>query len=215
MLPFDAVERRLKAMLSPDRYAHSKRVRHQCEELAKSYRYDYNLAGFVGLAHDLARELSGDDLLAKAACYRQTHASLLLQKGWITPELRLTPWEQAMPVLAHGAAACCLLTEPPIDLLSAVSSDCAALIFEAVEHHTLGFSGMGRLTQILYAADFIEPGRRFDNRRFREQAGRLPLSDLVMQIVRQGATHDADKGRPLLPPVAELLQSGLSEGSLE
>lgn len=52
------IENKVKNILSEKRYYHSKCVMERCEELAIKFGYDVETAKKVGIAHDIAKEIS-------------------------------------------------------------------------------------------------------------------------------------------------------------
>ena len=128
--------RRLRSTLSPARLAHSERVADVARRLAQKFGADTEEAGIAGLGHDLAREWSGPELVN----YAQTH------------ELPAESWEFETPVFLHGIVAA--------QILASEFGISSADVLAAVRHHTLGARNLPLLGKILYAADYLEPGRR-------------------------------------------------------
>ena len=60
------IDNDLKKVLSEKRYNHSTGVMKKAEELAKIYKIDVNKAKLVGLAHDIGKELSKEEMLEYA-----------------------------------------------------------------------------------------------------------------------------------------------------
>jgi nicotinate-nucleotide adenylyltransferase len=105
--------------------------------MARRYGVAPSRAWLAGLYHDYCREWTPGEL-----------RSLALRFG-----KSLTPREDQNPLLIHGWAAARVLQE------SGRISD--AGIIEAVTHHVEGDSSLEPLGQIIYAADYLEPGRTF------------------------------------------------------
>ena len=71
----------------------------------------------------------------------------------------------------------------------------------AVAFHTLGSSSLDEMGMALYAADFLEPGRK-GRPRWREEARRRLPADLelvVKEILRLRIGYLLDRGRPVRP----------------
>ncbi len=142
----DSLESLMARRLSPKRYNHSLGVAQTAAELAESSGTDRQKARIAGLVHDYARELPTEQLVA------------LARKLGVEDDISL-----ACPELLHGPVGAHLIEselgiEDPEILL-------------AVTSHTLGRRKMGKLEQIIYLADMIEPGRRYPGaERLRELA---------------------------------------------
>lgn len=61
MKEYDEIYNIVKSKLSEYRFHHSECVSKRCVELAKKYNIDINRAKLVGIAHDIAKELSDDE----------------------------------------------------------------------------------------------------------------------------------------------------------
>ncbi|MBI4540017.1 MAG: hypothetical protein HY704_10980 [Gemmatimonadetes bacterium] len=113
---------------------------------------------------------------ARAAGVALAERTRWLAAGWLhdalrdAPADRLRPWlpeprTDWPPQLLHGPAAAGRLGAEGVrdeELLTAVA------------YHTLGHEGFGTLGKALYAADFLEPGRRFRSRWRAELRRRMP-----------------------------------------
>ena len=58
------IEKIVKGTLSDKRFYHSVCVMNKCAELAKKYNIDIETAKKVGLAHDIAKEMTTEEKLA-------------------------------------------------------------------------------------------------------------------------------------------------------
>jgi len=127
----------MKERLSCSRYEHSLGVARTARELAKLYGADEDKAFLTGILHDYAKELSDQELL---------------QLG-IKHNLIVDQAEIKQPQLLHGPVGAVLIKEE----LGIEDNE----ILTAVRYHTTGCSGMDKLSQIIYIADYIEPNRKF------------------------------------------------------
>jgi predicted HD superfamily hydrolase involved in NAD metabolism len=138
---------RLARHLSPKRLEHSRGVSRTAAELAARCGADVAKARLAGLLHDCARGIPNNILLQTAA------ASGIVVNGV----------EQREPVLLHAPVGAVLArrdygVEDP-EVLS------------AIRWHTTGGPAMSLLDEIVFLADFIEPGRSFPGvERLRELA---------------------------------------------
>lgn len=120
----------LEKRLSAHRFAHTLGVMREAERLAARFCPEQKeKAVLAGLLHDAAREFTESQYL------------------WIG----LDPSGAGSAVLLHGAAAA-ILAGTRYGIRDAE-------IEEALRVHTTGKPGMGLLAQILFVADYTEPGR--------------------------------------------------------
>ncbi len=130
----------MRANVKPKRFEHSLRVATLAREIALANDIDPDRTYLAGILHDLARDLSDEELL------------------------RLAPPESEMdsqhPLTVHGRAARAILEAEGFD-----DTD----ILMAVEDHVTGPRSGNRIAMAVYVADVSEPGRGV-NHHIREQA---------------------------------------------
>jgi predicted HD superfamily hydrolase involved in NAD metabolism len=121
---------KVRALVKPERFDHIVRVAELASEIAAANNLDSSKAYLAGILHDVARDMSGEDLL------------------------RLAPPESDMdtkhPLIVHGRAARVLLERwgfTDVDVL------------DAVEEHTTGPRAGRPISVCVYIADVSEPGR--------------------------------------------------------
>lgn len=129
------LEKKVKKYMDDKRFLHTVGVRYTAACLAMAYGQDMVKAQKAGLLHDVAKQLSDDDMLAKCREY-----------GVV-----VTAFEEAHPYLLHAK------------LGEAVAADkfsiTDAAILSAIRWHTTGKPAMSVLEQIIFIADYLEPGR--------------------------------------------------------
>ncbi len=132
-----AVQTWVKSQVSARRFNHIQGVAQTARRLAIRYHLPLSKALWAAWLHDCGKELSKKAM-----------------KSWLRKSrFRLDADETEMPGLWHphvGAA---------IALKKWGIRDPQTL--EAIKCHTLGHPGMGPLAQLIFVADFIEPGRNF------------------------------------------------------
>jgi HD superfamily phosphohydrolase YqeK len=95
-----------------------------------------------------------------------------LRAGWLHDALRDAP--QASEV-EHG---------PRAAERAAQDGERDQGVLDAVRYHSLGYAGWDQVGRMLYLADYLEPGRRFDQDVRRALAARVPAErDRVLQAV--------------------------------
>lgn len=95
----------------------------------------------------------------------------------VPPSLRDLP-----DSLLHGPAAATRLREEGVRDEG---------LLEAVAYHTIGRAGLGSLARMLYAADFLEPGRTFEPAWRAELRGRMPEDEpaVLAEVVAARIGH--------------------------
>lgn len=126
---------RVIGQLSARRFEHTLGVAEEAARLARIHEQDESNAYLAGLLHDIARELSLDELKALAEKF----------------ELKVEP-EEITKAILHARVGSELSRREwpwiPVDVI------------KAVEVHTLGAPGMSPLDMIIYLADKVEPRTR-------------------------------------------------------
>ncbi len=132
---FEEIEARVRAALSAHRFAHSLGVAQEAERLARRWGADPQKAYLAGLCHDFAREI-GLERMRKIAV--------------ISP-YGLGEGKAENIALLHANASA-YLAEQELGVTDAE-------LLDAIRWHTVGKAGMSRLTELVFLADAIEPGR--------------------------------------------------------
>ncbi len=168
-----AVDSFVRSTISAPRYAHSRQVAELARELCARFAAGqarpgsaeatrFMERGFIaGLAHDAARELPDAGMLLAAA-----------RDG-----LPILSAEKDAPVLLHGRAAAVLLAE--------TTGYGEPEVLQAIRDHVTGRPGMGRLSKILFAADFLEPTRDFLDGDFRRETLARDLDAVVLAVLKR------------------------------
>ena len=138
MIAEEIIEK-LKGTLSEKRFNHTMGVAKEAVRLAKHYGGDEEKAYIAGLLHDCAKEISYEDSL-----------KMIEEKGIEADEL-LRPCRGIIlgPVGEHLAREEYGVTDKEI--------------LSAIRYHSTGRSNMTLLEKIIFLADFIEPGRNFED----------------------------------------------------
>ena len=102
----------------------------------------------------------------------RTERSRWSRAAWLHDALRDAP---GIDELEHGPAAADR---------AAAKGETDVGVLEAVRYHSLGYASWDRVGQLLYLADYLEPGRRFDGAMRRTLAQRVPSDcDAVLREV--------------------------------
>ena len=137
-IPLDRAElvARLHDALRDKRFHHVLRVEQTAIKLAKQNNVDVEKASIAGLCHDYAKQRPDEDFINE------------IHKKGLDPELL-----NYGNAIWHGVVGAELIK----DELGIWDED----ILNAVRHHTMGAAVMTPLEQVVYMADYIEPGRDF------------------------------------------------------
>jgi nicotinate-nucleotide adenylyltransferase len=127
--------------------------------IAESEGLEPRRAELAAWTHDLCREWNGDGLCSYVDQSR----------------FPLTVTEQERDVLCHGPAAA--------TVLRSVYHICDPEILEAVRWHTTGNAGLRPLAKVVYAADYLEPGRPYTTEEFRQGALQKSLDAMVLAVL--------------------------------
>ncbi len=125
----------VKAELSNRRFDHVLGVVKTARELAARYSVDGEKAALAAALHDVYREKTATEL-----------RTLANEVDFAVPDDDFATW--------HGPVTAARLARD----FQVLDDEVA----EAIAWHTVGHPEMGRLAQVLYVADTIEPGRVFD-----------------------------------------------------
>lgn len=132
---FEQVKHLIKARLTTKLYRHSLGVQETAMKLARQYGIDEEKAALAGLLHDFGKSLSLDEQHRLAKDLDLADEVCLYE-----------------PVLLHGPVGAYLIEQE-------FEEQFDEEVLEAVKKHTTGAPGLSPLAQIIYLADYIEPGR--------------------------------------------------------
>ena len=172
----------VEASLSRPRLSHSREVARLSSELCDRFHADEDKGYIAGISHDLARELEPSELL------------LLAERDG----LPLRDWERANPILLHGRAAAAVLTKH-------TGYDDAETL-QAIRDHVTGRGGMGPISKIVFAADFLEPTRDFVSPEFRRRTLGLSLDEMVLAVLERKIHFVKAASREIAPDAEALRQ---------
>lgn len=154
-MDFTEIYNDVSMLMSRKRFEHSVGVMHECERLAQIFGADIDKCRLAGLLHDCGKELSAQ------------------QYRWLGIKYEGKADYDAKEVLLHARAGAILASER----YGITDPD----ILEAIECHVTGRPEMGIAAQILFVADYTEPGRTgdmFDAVRKKIDEGSLELAML-------------------------------------
>ena len=173
-----------KSVLTESRYAHSVRVAEYARHLAKEYKKEGvspALAFFTGLAHDLCKKCSDEELV-----------KLVEADG-----LGIDNVEKTRLNLLHGRAAAIVLQKK-----FGINDES---VLKAAAFHTFGYEGIDALGKIIYIADKIEPGRP-DTENFRDMVKSSSLNELMLAVLDWNLAYIKKKGASVHPETKKMYE---------
>jgi len=161
------------AIAGPERRAHVERVVALLDEWAVA----------LGMSDDDRRRLRAAGWLHDSL----RNASDDVLRPMVAPELRDLPRK-----LLHGPAAAARLRE-----LGMTDRE----VLRAVSFHTVGHPELGIIGRLLYLADYLEPGRPFDEEHRAGLRARMPHDwrSVLRTVVSSRVKHLLDSGNAIRP----------------
>ncbi|RLD33119.1 MAG: HD domain-containing protein [Bacteroidetes bacterium] len=167
---FHKIRKYIELNLSRSRLEHSLSTALICVELCTRFGLDELEGKIAGIAHDISRETPVNDKLIDT----------------IKDDYLISSEEILNPVLLHGRIGASFLKKN----FNLVNND----ILQAVRWHTTGHPDMGKLGQILFIADYIEPGRKHISSLMRSSIMKLDLNEMTLKVLNDRTTYLRDKG---------------------
>ena len=122
-----------------------------------------------------------------------------LRAGWLHDALRDAPMAELVRWAPDDAEPADLRHGPASAARAAAEGEADRGVLEAVRYHSLGYAGWEPVGRALYAADFLEPGRRFDRDERAGLAERFPREPdaVVREVARRRLDRVLRSGWPL------------------
>ena len=131
-MEYEEIENDVKAVLSEYRFRHSLGVVKKAVELAKVYGIDVEIAKKAGITHDIATEMSNEEMLEYVKANN----------------IEIDEIETVKPSLLHGKIGAAKKFGFTQDMVN------------AIKWHTTGRKNMSMLEKIIYVADKTEENRK-------------------------------------------------------
>lgn len=167
---YPEIRKYIEMNLTMPRFEHSLSTALVCVELCSLFGLNENKGRIAGIAHDISRD---------NAVTEKTISSL--KDGYV-----VTEEEKSNPVLLHGRIGAELLRNK-----FKLADD---EIMQAVRWHTTGHPDMGQLGQVLFIADYIEPGRAHISTSFRDMIMKLDINEMTLKILNEQTAYLRDRG---------------------
>lgn len=186
-MEYENIKNDIKQILSEKRYTHSIGVAKRAEELAKIYGIDEEKAKIVGVAHDIAKEMS------KEEAYRYAEEN----------NIELDEIEKLNPKLIHskiGADIC----KRKYNFTKEMQ--------DAIKYHTTGNVNMDKLAKIIFIADKTEENRSYEDLDEIVQISNKDIDEAVLYICSRGVKMNLDKKVVIHPDTIDLINKILIDG---
>lgn len=134
-MEYEEIENDVKSVLSEYRFTHSLGVAKKAIELAKIYGVQEETAKKVGIAHDIAKEMTDEEMIEYAKANN----------------IRIDEIETVKPSLLHGKIGADIAAKK-----FGFTQD----MINAIKWHTTGRENMSMLEKIIYVADKTEENRK-------------------------------------------------------
>ena len=131
----DYALRNMKIRLKPERYKHTLRVAEEAMRIGRQFGIDPEKCRIAGLLHDCGKDVTAHQL------------------HWLAPELIALgkPENGGNPAIVHGPAGA-VIANKKYGIIDVE-------ILEAIRCHVTGAPDMGPVAQVVFIADYTEPGR--------------------------------------------------------
>ena len=185
-----AIKNRIKDRLSQIRFEHSLGVAETAKILAQNEGISPQKAYLTGLLHDYAKPLKKSELI-----------ELVEDSEWEIDETELR-----IPTIIHAPAGAILVKRD----FMIKNKD----ILEAIRYHTIGSPDMGLLARIIFAADFIEPKRKFPGVKKLRQMVKRDLDSSIFALCDSSIKYNVDHKR-IIHPNTLLLRNAYLGGNMQ
>jgi len=132
-----------------------------------------------------------------------------LDAGRFHDALRDAPVEELRALAGSKLAEVELLHGPAVAAKLEREGETRRDLLQAIRYHSIGWKNWARVGKALYMADYLEPGRTFDQERRAELSQRVPVDfeGAFRDVVRLRMAYAREQGFTEYPESVELLAS--------
>ena len=170
---FELLKEEIREKLTEKRYAHSIGVMNMCEKLANQYGGDVKRAKLVGLVHDIAKEMTDEEMLDYA------------KKN----KIQIMETEKIIPQILHGKIA---------GDIAKKKYDFDNEMCMAITCHTTGKENMTLLQKILFVADKTDETRKYEGANELRNLAFENLDKAIIKNIDDTLKINIDKGKVIL-----------------
>ena len=157
-MKLEQIQAEIKNRLSEKRYYHCVCVMERCEELARKFGFDIETAKKIGIAHDIAKELTDEEKLEY--CRKNN--------------IEVDDMEKQSISILHAKVGAHMVKE----LFGFDEKMC-----NAIKAHTTGLPQMDMLSKILFIADRTSKERNFPDIKYLNQLLEQGIDQAVLYIL--------------------------------
>ncbi|MCK5674641.1 MAG: bis(5'-nucleosyl)-tetraphosphatase (symmetrical) YqeK [Spirochaetales bacterium] len=162
-----------------------------CIELCSRFGIDEFKGKIAGIAHDIARETPIDNKLIST----------------IDDDYLISDEEKLNPVLLHGRIGARMLRKN----FNLNDNE----ILQAIRWHTTGHPDMGKLGQILFIADYIEPGRKHITNSIRATIMQMDLDEMTLKVLNDQTAYLRNRGYRITKATMLLFENLSNSGRIK
>lgn len=172
----EKMNKTLKKYLDSDRFIHTQGVRYTAAAMAMAHGADLGKAELAGLLHDCAKNIPDKEQLRLCTKHK----------------IPINAIEKKSPYLLHAKLGAWIARKKyDVD---------DEEVLDAIRWHTTGTEGMSKLAQIVFIADYIEPGRcKAKNLAEVRPLAFSDLDECCYVILRDTLKYLEIKGNPIDP----------------
>ena len=188
---FERIREYAQSVVDEERYNHSMRTAMMLAELCRNYGLDEEKGFVAGIAHDMCKKSTEEELLSLAKKDGRPVSGIESQKT----------------SLLHGRAAAVLIQEK----FGVTDGE----VIDAIANHTFGSADSCDFALLLFVADKIEPGRPQSTDEYRARLLALPLRALVLAVLEENIAFLTRRGKTVAEPslrLAERLREEMGRG---
>jgi len=175
----EEVKKDLKQILSEKRYTHSVGTMNMARELAHIYGEDEEKAAFTGLIHDIAKEMSRDEIEQ----YVKAH------------NIEVDDIEKQNLGLLHAKIGASIAKE---------RYNASEKVQNAIKYHTTGNVKMDTFAKIIYVADKVEENRTYEGVEELRKLAKQDLDKTILILIDFVIEKSNRLGRIMHPDTVEL-----------
>lgn len=169
-MEYEKVEVEVSKILSQKRFNHSLGVAKKAEELAIKYGENAKIARLIGIAHDIAKEMSDEENL-----------------NYIKDNnIKINEVEKFNPKLLHGKIGADVCKK---------KFGFNEQMQNAIKYHTTGNINMDEMAKIIYLADKIEDGREYKDLEVAREKVNTSLDAGMLYMISREIRRCIDKNR--------------------
>lgn len=178
-MDLDKIEEEVKKRLSENRFNHSVGTMKAAKELAEIYGEDENEAALAGLMHDIAKEMSIDDV-----------KDYIIEHNIEVDEIEKNQFK-----LLHAKIGASIARE---------EFKASEKVAQAIMYHTTGNVKMNKFDKIISLADKIEENRNYEQVEFLRSLAKENLDEAILFMLDRTIKRAVEKGATIHPNTIKL-----------